>query len=101
LRANSLATNMVILPGIVALLLFLDFTYLLSKAGSRIFARGNWVGARPPHRADALNARQSSAWIYLASFPVVVMALFFVSRATCGSALCGGTTSRLPWLVWV
>jgi diguanylate cyclase (GGDEF)-like protein len=80
---NSLATNMVILPGIVALLLFLVFTYLYEQSRQPYFRAWQlgWGAYSLHFGLDALNARQPSAWIYLASsLLIVVMALcLFVS----------------------
>jgi diguanylate cyclase (GGDEF)-like protein len=80
---NSLATNMVILPGIVALLLFLVFTYLYEQSRQPYFRAWQlgWGAYSLHFGLDALNARQPSAWVYLASsLLIVVMALcLFVS----------------------
>jgi diguanylate cyclase (GGDEF)-like protein len=81
---NSLATNMVIIPGIVALLLFLVFTYLYEQSRQPYFRAWQlgW-GAYALHFAlDAWNSYHApSAWVYLAgSLLVVLMALcLFVS----------------------
>ena len=81
---NSLATNMVILPGIVALLLFLVFTYLYEQSRQSYFRAWQlgWGAYSLHFGLDAWNARQpASAWVYLASsLLIVVMALcLFVS----------------------
>jgi diguanylate cyclase (GGDEF)-like protein len=80
---NSLATNMVILPGIVALLLFLVFTYLYEQSRQPYFRAWQlgWGAYSLHFGLDAWNARQPSAWVYLASsLLIVVMALsLFVS----------------------
>src|SRR5258705_7194240 len=80
---NSLATNMVILPGIVALLLFLVFTYLYEQSRQPYFRAWQlgWGAYSLHFGLDAWNFRQPSAWVYLASsLLIVVMALcLFVS----------------------
>jgi diguanylate cyclase (GGDEF)-like protein len=80
---NSLATNMVILPGIVALLLFLVFTYLYEQSRQPYFRAWQlgWGAYSLHFGLDALNARQPSAWVYLASsLLIVVMAIcLFIS----------------------
>jgi diguanylate cyclase (GGDEF)-like protein len=81
---NSLATNMVILPGIVALLLFLVFTYLYEQSRQPYFRAWQLAwGAYSLHFGlDAWNAyHEPSASVYLASsLLIVVMALcLFVS----------------------
>ena len=81
---NSLAANMVILPGIVALLLFLVFTYLYEQSRQPYFRAWQlgWGAYSLHFGLDAWNARQpASAWVYLASsLLIVVMALcLFVS----------------------
>jgi diguanylate cyclase (GGDEF)-like protein len=80
---NALAPNMVILPGIVALLLFLVFTYLYEQSRQPYFRAWQlgWGAYSLHFGLDAWNARQPSAWIYLASsLLIVVMALcLFVS----------------------
>src|SRR5580700_11811267 len=85
LRAmNALATNTVVLPGIVALLLFLVFTYLYEQSRQAYFRawQVGW-GAYSLHFAlDAWNAYHvPSSWVYLASsLLIVVMALcLFIS----------------------
>jgi len=80
---NSLAANMVILPGIVALLLFLVFTYLYEQSRQPYFRAWQlgWGAYSLHFGLDAWNFRQPSAWVYLASsLLIVVMALcLFVS----------------------
>jgi len=80
---NSLATNMVILPGIVALLLFLVFTYLYEQSRQSYFRAWQlgWGAYSLHFGLDEWNFRQPSAWVYLASsLLIVVMALcLFVS----------------------
>ncbi|HST11541.1 MAG TPA: hypothetical protein VLL05_14290, partial [Terriglobales bacterium] len=80
---NSLATNMVILPGIVALLLFLVFTYLYEQSRQAYFRAWQlgWGAYSLHFGLDALNARQPSEWVYLASsLLIVVMAIcLFIS----------------------
>jgi diguanylate cyclase (GGDEF)-like protein len=81
---NSLATNMVVVPGIVALLLFLVFTYLYEQSRQSYFRAWQLAwGAYSLHFGlDAWNAYdQPSAWVYLASsLLIVVMALcLFIS----------------------
>ncbi len=80
---NSLATNMVILPGIVALLLFLVFTYLYEQSRQPYFRAWQlgWGAYSLHYGLDAWNAREPSAWLYLASsLLIVLMALcLFVS----------------------
>ena len=80
---NSLASNMVILPGIVALLLFLVFTYLYEQSRQPYFRAWQlgWGAYSLHFGLDAWNARTPSAWVYLASsLLIVVMALcLFVS----------------------
>ena len=80
---NSLATNMVILPGIVALLLFLVFTYLYEQSRQSYFRAWQlgWAAYSLHYGLDAWNAREPSAWVYLASsLLIVVMALcLFIS----------------------
>ncbi len=85
LRAmNALATNTVVLPGIVALLLFLVFTYLYEQSRQAYFRawQVGW-GAYSLHFAlDAWNAYHvPSPWVYLASsLLIVVMAIcLFIS----------------------
>src|ERR1700757_4002026 len=85
LRAmNSLASNMVILPGIVALLLFFVFTYLYEQSRQPYFRAWQlgW-GAYSLHFAlDAWNAyHKPSEIVYLASsLLIVIMGLcLFVS----------------------
>src|SRR5579864_6505751 len=81
---NALAINMLLLPGIVALLLFLVFTYLYEQSRQGYFRAWQlgW-GAYSLHFAlDAWNFyHQPSPWIYLAAtLLVVVMGLcLFVS----------------------
>ena len=57
---NSLATNMVIIPGIVALLLFLVFTYLYEQSRQPYFRAWQlgWGAYSLHFGLDALNARQ-------------------------------------------
>src|ERR1700746_2852746 len=81
---NSLATNVVILPGIVALLLFLVFTYLYEQSRQTYFRAWQlgWAAYTVHFGLEAWNSyRVPSAWVYLASsLLVVVMALcLFVS----------------------
>jgi diguanylate cyclase (GGDEF)-like protein len=80
---NSLATNTVILPGIVALLLFLVFTYLYEQSRQPYFRAWQlgWGAYSLHFGLDAWNARQPSAWVFVASsLLIVVMALsLFVS----------------------
>src|SRR5258705_3007098 len=80
---NSLATNMVILPGIVALLLFLVFTYLYEQSRQPYFRAWQlgWGAYSLHFGLDAWNARTPSVWVYLASsLLIVAMALcLFVS----------------------
>jgi diguanylate cyclase (GGDEF)-like protein len=81
---NSVATNMVVLPGIVALLLFLVFTYLYEQSRQSYFRAWQLAwGAYSLHFGlDAWNAYDTpSAWVYLASsLLIVVMALcLFIS----------------------
>src|SRR5215469_14506661 len=81
---NSLATNVVILPGIVALLLFLVFTYLYEQSRQTYFRAWQlgWAAYTLHFGLEAWNSyRAASAWVYLASsLLVVVMALcLFVS----------------------
>jgi diguanylate cyclase (GGDEF)-like protein len=81
---NSLATNMVVLPGIVALLLFLVFTYLYEQSRQSYFRAWQLAwGAYSLHFGlDAWNAYDTpSPWVYLASsLLIVVMALcLFIS----------------------
>ncbi len=81
---NSLATNMVILPGIVALLLFLVFTYLYEQSRQPYFRAWQlgWGAYSLHFGLDAWNShRDPSAWVYLASsLLIVLMALcLFVS----------------------
>jgi diguanylate cyclase (GGDEF)-like protein len=81
---NSLASSVVIVPGIVALLLFLVFTYLYEQSRQAYFRAWQlgW-GAYTLHFAlDAWNAYHTpSAWVYLAgSLLVVAMGLcLFIS----------------------
>jgi len=78
---NSLATNMVILPGIVALLLFLVFTYLYEQSRQSYFRAWQlgWGAYSLHFGLDAWNARQPSPWVYFASsLLIVVMALSLV-----------------------
>jgi diguanylate cyclase (GGDEF)-like protein len=81
---NSLATNIAVIPGIVALLLFLVFTYLYEQSRQAYFRAWQlgW-GAYCLHFAlDAWNFyHQPSLWVYLAAeLLVVVMGLcLFVS----------------------
>lgn len=81
---SSLASSVVIIPGIVALLLFLVFTYLYEQSRQAYFRAWQigW-GAYTLHFAlDAWNSYNApSAWVYLAgSLLVVLMALcLFVS----------------------
>jgi diguanylate cyclase (GGDEF)-like protein len=83
LATNSLATNLVILPGIVALLLFLVFTYLYEQSRQSYFRAWQlgWAAYSLHYGLDAWNAREPSAWVYLASsLLIVVMALcLFIS----------------------
>src|SRR5438477_5620594 len=81
---NSLATNMVLLPGIVALLLFLVFTYLYEQSRQPYFRawQFGWGAYSLHFGLDAWNAfHEQSAWVYLASSLLIVfMALcLFVS----------------------
>ncbi len=80
---NGLASNTVILPGIVALLLFLVFTYLYEQSRQPYFRAWQlgWGAYSLHFGLDAWNFRQPSAWVYLASsLLIVVMALcLFVS----------------------
>ena len=83
---NSLATNMVILPGIVALLLFFVFTYLYEQSRQPYFRAWQlgW-GAYSLHFAlDAWNAyHQPTAAVYLASSILIVamgLCLFVSTR---------------------
>jgi diguanylate cyclase (GGDEF)-like protein len=81
---NSLATNMVVLPGIVALLLFLVFTYLYEQSRQSYFRAWQLAwGAYSLHFGlDAWNAYDTpSPWVYLASsLLIVAMALcLFIS----------------------
>src|ERR1700751_2677057 len=73
---NSPATNMVILPGIVALLLFFVFTYLYEQSRQQYFRAWQlgW-GAYSLHFAlEAWNAYQKpSATVYLVSFILIVL----------------------------
>ena len=74
---------MVILPGIVALLLFLVFTYLYEQSRQSYFRAWQlgWAAYSLHYGLDAWNAREPSAWVYLASsLLIVVMALcLFIS----------------------
>ncbi|HZE26981.1 MAG TPA: diguanylate cyclase [Terriglobales bacterium] len=81
---NGLATNVVIIPGIVALLLFLVFTYLYEQSRQAYFRAWQlgWAAYSLHFGLDAWNAYYPpSAWVYLAgSLLVVMMALcLFVS----------------------
>src|SRR5215469_7778374 len=81
---NSLATNMVLLPGIVALLLFLVFTYLYEQSRQPYFRawQFGWGAYSLHFGLDAWNAfHEQSAWVYLvSSLLIVFMALcLFVS----------------------
>jgi len=80
---NSLASNTLILPGIVALLLFLVFTYLYEQSRQPYFRAWQlgWGAYSLHFGLDAWNARNPSASVYLASsLLIVVMALcLFVS----------------------
>src|SRR6478672_6586915 len=80
---NSLVISNMILPGVVALLLFLVFTYLYEQSRQPYFRAWQlgWGAYSLHFGLDALNARQPSAWIYLASsLLIVVMALcLFIS----------------------
>src|SRR5215469_14300743 len=73
---NSLATNIAIMPGIVALLLFLVFTYLYEQSRQGYFRAWQlgW-GAYSLHFAlDAWNFyHQPSPWIYLGGMLLVVV----------------------------
>jgi diguanylate cyclase (GGDEF)-like protein len=81
---NSLASNVVIIPGIVALLLFLVFTYLYEQSRQPYFRAWQigWAAYTLHFALDAWNSYHApSAWVYLAgSLLVVVMGLcLFVS----------------------
>ena len=68
---NSLATNTVILPGIVALLLFLVFTYLYEQSRQPYFRAWQlgWASVLPALRAGRLELlRQPSAWVLSGEF---------------------------------
>jgi diguanylate cyclase (GGDEF)-like protein len=73
---NSIATNIAIMPGIVALLLFLVFTYLYEQSRQGYFRAWQlgW-GAYSLHFAlDAWNFyHQPSPWIYLGGMLLVVV----------------------------
>ena len=81
---NGLVTNTVIIPGIVALLLFLVFTYLYEQSRQAYFRAWQlgWAAYSLHFGLEAWNAYNTpSAWVYLAgSLLVVTMALcLFVS----------------------
>src|ERR1700751_4107290 len=81
---NALAINMLLLPGIVALLLFLVFTYLYEQSRQPYFRawQFGWGAYSLHFGLDAWNAyHEQSAWVYLASSLLIVfMALcLFVS----------------------
>jgi diguanylate cyclase (GGDEF)-like protein len=81
---NSLASNVVVIPGIVALLLFLVFTYLYEQSRQPYFRAWQigWAAYTLHFALDAWNSYHGpSAWVYLAgSLLVVVMGLcLFVS----------------------
>src|SRR6266850_7098448 len=81
---NGLTTNTVIIPGIVALLLFLIFTYLFEQSRQAYFRAWQlgWAAYSLHFGLEAWNAYNTpSPWVYLAgSLLVVMMALcLFVS----------------------
>src|SRR6201987_4841116 len=81
---NALAINMLLLPGIVALLLFLVFTYLYEQSRQPYFRAWQlgWGAYSLHFGLDAWNIfHEPSAWVYLASSLLIVfMALcLFVS----------------------
>ncbi|HXY51338.1 MAG TPA: diguanylate cyclase [Terriglobales bacterium] len=81
---NSIATSVVIIPGVVALLLFLVFTYLYEQSRQAYFRAWQlgWAAYSLHFAMDAWNSyHPPSALVYLAgSMLVVVMALcIFVS----------------------
>src|SRR3989442_10345513 len=81
---NSVATSMVIVPGVVALMLFLVFTYLYEQSRQDYFRAWqlSWAAYTLHYGLDAWAAfRQSSALIsFLASLLLVAMAVgIFIS----------------------
>src|SRR6266550_1264328 len=93
---NGLTTNTVIIPGIVALLLFLVFTYLYEQSRQAYFRAWQlgWAAYSLHFGLEAWNAYNTpSAWVYLAgSLLVVVMGLcLFVSTRLMRESL------RLRW----
>src|SRR3989441_11741226 len=81
---NSVATSMVIVPGVVALMLFLVFTYLYEQSRQDYFRAWqlSWAAYTLHYGLDAWAAfRQPSALIsFLASLLLVAMAVgIFIS----------------------